>query len=277
MPGMAKIGLDDDAAADEPGQRQPEDGHHREQRVAQRVLADDDLFGQALGARRLHVVLTHHLEHALPHVAGEAREPAEGGHRRWAGARWLTKSSCCRQNDRYSQFSERSPEMGSQPSWAPKSDMSRSASQKSGVANPTNTNTRGHLVEARALADGRQDADGHRHRQDDEHLDDVQQQGDRQPLADLGEHGLAVGQERAPEVEPRQPHEPAPVLDHQRLVEPVELGELLLHLRREVGALRLQEVQRPAGGERDHDEGDEGDADQQGHDDQEPPDEERPI
>ena len=33
----------------------------------------------------------------------------------------------------------RSPEMGSQPSWAPKSDMRRRASQKSGVANPTKT------------------------------------------------------------------------------------------------------------------------------------------
>ena len=53
--------------------------------------------------------------------------------------RWLTKSHCCRQNGRYSQLSERSPEMGSHPSWTPNRNIRRSASQKSGVANPTKT------------------------------------------------------------------------------------------------------------------------------------------
>src|SRR3989449_10326008 len=56
-------------------------------------------------------------------------------------SRWLTKSHCCRQNDRYSQLSERSPEIGSQPSCTPKRIMRSRASQKSGVAKPTKTKT----------------------------------------------------------------------------------------------------------------------------------------
>ena len=55
--------------------------------------------------------------------------------------RCATKSHCCRQNARYSQLGERSPEIGSQPSWTPKTIMSMRASQKSGVAKPTNTKT----------------------------------------------------------------------------------------------------------------------------------------
>src|SRR5262249_8331260 len=52
-PGDREDGLDDDAAADEAGQRQPEDGDERQQRVAKRVLADYHPLGQALRARRL--------------------------------------------------------------------------------------------------------------------------------------------------------------------------------------------------------------------------------
>lgn len=55
--------------------------------------------------------------------------------------KWEKKSHCCCQNERYSQLSERSPEMGSQPSWTPKRIISSSASQKSGVAKPTKTKT----------------------------------------------------------------------------------------------------------------------------------------
>src|SRR3989442_15146047 len=66
------------AAADESRQREAEDGHDREQRVAEGVLADHDGLGQALGPRRLDVVLADDLEHRLPHVAREAGEPTEG-------------------------------------------------------------------------------------------------------------------------------------------------------------------------------------------------------
>ena len=53
--------------------------------------------------------------------------------------RWLTKSHCCRQKERYSQFSDRRPEIGSHPASVPNRIMSSKASQKSGVANPTKT------------------------------------------------------------------------------------------------------------------------------------------
>ena len=86
MPGMAKIDSMMTLPPMRPGSDRPEDGDHRQQRVAQRVLADDHLLGQTLGPRRLDVVLPDHLEHALPHVAREPGEPAEGGHARSAGS-----------------------------------------------------------------------------------------------------------------------------------------------------------------------------------------------
>src|SRR5713226_10661749 len=57
--------LDDDAAADETGQREPEDGDHGQERVAEGVLADDHGLGQSLGPGGLDIVLTDDLEHAL--------------------------------------------------------------------------------------------------------------------------------------------------------------------------------------------------------------------
>src|SRR2546425_542801 len=70
--------LDDHAAADQARQREPEDRHDREQRVAQRVLADHHALGETLGPRGLDVVLPHDLEHRLSHVARKPGEPAEG-------------------------------------------------------------------------------------------------------------------------------------------------------------------------------------------------------
>src|SRR6266852_4606546 len=64
--------LDDDAAADEAGQGETEDGDHGQERVAKGVLADDHGLGQSLGAGGLDIVLTDHLEHALAHVARES-------------------------------------------------------------------------------------------------------------------------------------------------------------------------------------------------------------
>ena len=117
--------------------------------------------------------------------------------------RWLRKSHCCCQKDRYSQFSERRPEMGSQPSCTPNRIISSRASQKSGVAKPTNTKIVVTLskIEYCRVADST--PMGTASARMIEHLDDVQEQRDRQPLADLGEHGPAVGQERAAEVQPR--------------------------------------------------------------------------
>jgi len=98
----------------------------------------------------------------------------------------------------------------------------------------------------------------------------VQQERDRQPLADLGEHGLAVGQERAAEVEMHHPRQPAPVLHGHRLVESEFLDQPLLDLRRGVRVLGREEIERAAGGQADDEEGDEGDADEQGDGEEEP-------
>src|SRR3989304_6583570 len=55
--------------------------------------------------------------------------------------RWLRKSHCCRQNEKYSQLVWRRPEIGSQSSCTPNSMIRSRANQKSGVAKPTNTKT----------------------------------------------------------------------------------------------------------------------------------------
>src|SRR5207249_314852 len=52
---------------------------------------------------------------------------------------------------------------------------------------------RGHLVEERVLTRGGGDADGNGEGHDDDHLNEVEEEGDGKALADLGEHGLGVG------------------------------------------------------------------------------------
>src|SRR6058998_3074548 len=148
--------------------------------------------------------------------------------------RWLRKSHCCRQNERYSQLVSRRPEIG-QPRYEPNTIISRSANQVGG-GEAHEDEDGGRLVEARVLACGREDADGDRERKDDRHLDHVQQQRDGQALGDLLEHGPAVGRERPSEIEPGEPGEPVPVLHREWLVEPVLLPQHLLGLRAGVGA-----------------------------------------
>ena len=115
MPGMAKMDSTITLPPMRPGSDSPRIVTIGQQRVAERVLADDDALGQSLGPRRLDVVLPHHLQHALAHVAREPGQAAEGrDHDRQDQV--AAKSDCCCQKDRYSQFSERSPEIGSQPS-----------------------------------------------------------------------------------------------------------------------------------------------------------------
>ena len=161
--------------------------------------------------------------------------------------------------------------MGSHPSCTPNRIIRSRASQKSGVAKPTNTNSVVTLSNSRILAGGRQHADGHREGDDDDQLDDVQEQRDGQPLADLGQHGPAVGLERLAEVQAHDPAEPVPVLHVQRLVEAVELADLLDDLLGELPAqILLAARHRLAGRQVDHDERDEGDAEQQRDGEQQP-------
>src|SRR6266849_857845 len=56
-------------AADEEGDFQPDDRRGRQERVAQRVAADDDALAHAFGARRADIVLVHHLDDGAAHHA----------------------------------------------------------------------------------------------------------------------------------------------------------------------------------------------------------------
>ena len=59
----------------------PEDGHDRDQRVAQRVARDDDLLGEALGAGGADVVGAQHVDHRRADEAREDRQVRDGDRR----------------------------------------------------------------------------------------------------------------------------------------------------------------------------------------------------
>src|SRR3984893_12479447 len=65
--------LHDHEPAPEPTGPPPDEGDHRQERVAQGVAVDHRALGQALGPRGAHVVLAHHLEHL------RAGEPGDRG------------------------------------------------------------------------------------------------------------------------------------------------------------------------------------------------------
>src|SRR3990172_4804592 len=262
--------FDDDAAPDQPRQRQAQDRHHREERVPERVLADHDLLRKPLGARRLDVLLPDHFEHALPHVAREPREPAERGHR-----------------DRQDQVG---PEV---PLLLPEGQGLPVEVAEAGDGQPAELDTEqdlqqdgepevrggeahedghgGDLVEDRVLAGRREDPDRHRQRQNDQHLDDVQEEGDGQALADLLEDRLAVGGGGAAKVEHGDPLQPVPVLDVERLVQAEFRLERLDDLGIYLAEVRVdKEIKRPARGELDHEKRDEGDTDQEREGQREP-------
>src|SRR5204862_3795178 len=62
-------GLDDDGAADDLWKLGAEQGHDRDDRVAERVLHEDHALAEPLGPRRADVVLPQYLQQ---HAAGEA-------------------------------------------------------------------------------------------------------------------------------------------------------------------------------------------------------------
>ena len=89
--------------------------------------------------------------------------------------------------------------------------------------------------------------------------------GSRSPI--FCSTGRAVGREGAAEVEPREPRQPVPVLDVQRLVEAELLAQSLPQPRvvRRSGCRPVLDLGRLARSQVDHDERDEGDADEEGN------------
>ena len=263
--GDGEDGLHDHAAADEPGQRQPEDGHQGQDGVAECVLADDHALGEPLGARRLHVVLPHHLQHALAHVAGESGQTPERRHRdgqdqmadeipRLLPGRQVFPVHRAQAGD--GQPAELDPEQDHEEQGQPEVGGGEAEEHEHGRD----------LVEGGVLARGRGHPEGQamatmmtssmRFRS--------RVMGSRS--ADLVEHGPSVGREGSAEVQAHDAAQPVPVLHGQRLVETVLLAQELRAPRRypgraEVALLQLGGLAR---GEVNHDEGDERDAEQKG-------------
>ena len=76
-PGQANTDLDDDRAAEQAADLHAGHRHHRQQRIAQHVAQRDLLLGQALGARRRHVVQAALLQHGGAHQARVERHVEE--------------------------------------------------------------------------------------------------------------------------------------------------------------------------------------------------------
>ena len=203
MPGIAKIDSTITLPPMSPGSERPRIVTIGSIALRSACLPMTTRSDEALGARGLDVVLAHDLQHRLAHVAREPGEPAErrDDDRQERCAR---KSDCCRQNDRYSQFSERRPEIGSHPSCTPNRIIRSSASQKSGVAKPTKTKMVVTLSKIEYCRVAESTPIGTAIARMIEHLDDVEEERHGQALADLVEDGPAVGRERAPEVEARR-------------------------------------------------------------------------
>src|SRR5207237_4350026 len=64
--------LHDDEPAQEPAAPPADEGDDGQERIPERMAVDDGALGEALGARRAHVVLANHLQHL------RAREPRDG-------------------------------------------------------------------------------------------------------------------------------------------------------------------------------------------------------
>ena len=226
------------------------------------MLADDHGLGQTLGPRRLHVVLADDLQHALPHVARQPGQSSEGDHGHG-------------QDQVGEEVDLLPPEghvlvvQGAQPGDGEPVELHAEEDHKEkgqpeirgGEADEDEDG--GDLVEERVLARGRGDADGNGEGHDDDHLNEVEEEGDGQPLADLGEYGLGVGLKGAAEVEPADADEPAPVLDVDGLVEPVFLVQPLDELGVLPRLLTADVVEGPPGGQLDNQERNEGDPDEE--------------
>jgi len=80
QPRHREHGLGDDRPAQQQAELQPGHRDQRQRRVGERVAADDDPLGHALGPRGPHVVEVDDLQHARPDDAQQQRR-REGGQR----------------------------------------------------------------------------------------------------------------------------------------------------------------------------------------------------
>ena len=129
-PGQEEDVLDDDGAGEQEGELQPDDGEHRDQRVAQRVPPQRLAAGQALGPGGADEVLAQRVDQRRAHDAREDRRLRQ----RQRDGRQRQRAQPGHEARRASRGSRR-PE--TQRSFTAKSETSSIANQKLGTATPS--------------------------------------------------------------------------------------------------------------------------------------------
>ena len=210
--------LGDDGAAHERAHLQPEDRHHRDEPVAERVAHDDGLLGQALGAGGAHVVGAQHLDHRVARLAHEHRgQPGAEHERRHEHALEIADGI----------LGERHEAGGGQPAEAHGDEQDQHDPEPEvGDRHAAQRHPAGQHVPGGVAADGRHDPGRNGDGQRDQQRQQRQLDRDRQLGGDHPRHRRA-GADRLAEVAGRGQAEPAQVLHRQRSVESVLLADLL--------------------------------------------------
>jgi hypothetical protein len=257
----------DDRAAEDRGDAEGDDGHHRDQRIAQHMLQDHGLFGHAFGSGGADIIGPHVFQHGRAHVAADhgGVGQAQGHHRHGHLAQLHHETVPVRHLQGGVVF-------GGEPTEPDReNDDDQRAGKEGRDGKADHGEHRAELVEPGILPVGRIDADG----QGDQHADQIGRadhgQGLRNALADdgedrgarlpgqdalfaAGEAGAEDAVEQGGRLDPEELAEPEEIAHEDRLIGAHGRHHLLAHLGRD-GQRNLGH--RRAGGEidqqKDHD------------------------
>ena len=252
--------LDDERAAEQVAERDPDDRDRRTQRVLQRVLADHLAGSEALRHRGAHVVLVQGVDERPPDLTGDRGRAADS--ERHPGKDQVLEPLPGRRRERHVAEGREEVQVDGEGDDEQQGEPEVRDGHAQAAADGDQPVRRGALTDARD--DARRDADDHR----DHHPADGQGERDREPLLDPRGDALVLEQRRA-EVPMDDLVEPAQVLLPERLVQVELVGDA-----RHLGRVRVdapgQDQRRVPGQEEHQAEHTEGDQEQERNGDQQP-------
>ena len=191
---MVKNRFDEHGSRDQGRQQPGGRGHDRDQRVAVHVPKNNDFLRQSLGPGGPHVVLAQVLQHARPHEARNRREADIGGGQH--GQEHVVH--VVREEPPGAPVAggvQRLYARGREPVEelpVAQEDDQQHAHPEGGHGPEDEGTGRKHPVRQGILLDREPDAEGQSHQVGDDDRDDVDLEGDGQPLDDPADDGLVV-------------------------------------------------------------------------------------